>query len=83
MMHIVDLILPVGTHGDCYDRYSTQPEEMRHNIRIMMECLNCVPGGVIESVDCRIHLQLLQQVARCHLSPPIAGSEYYYYYCSY
>jgi NADH-quinone oxidoreductase subunit D len=31
--------IPVGTHGDCYDRYLIRMEEMRQSVRIMKQCI--------------------------------------------
>ena len=30
--------IPVGKHGDCYDRYLIRMEEMRQSVRIMKQC---------------------------------------------
>jgi NADH-quinone oxidoreductase subunit D len=34
-----DFDIPVGKHGDCYDRYCIRMEEMRQSIRIMKQCV--------------------------------------------
>jgi NADH dehydrogenase (ubiquinone) Fe-S protein 2 len=46
--------IPVGTHGDCYERYLIRIEEMRQSIRIIMESINSMPLGVIKSDDKKI-----------------------------
>ena len=50
----LDFQVPVGTHGDCYDRYLIRIEEMRQSIRIIMESINTMPTGVIKSDDKKI-----------------------------
>lgn len=37
--------IPVGSVGDCYDRYLVRMEEMRQSIRILYQCVDKIPGG--------------------------------------
>jgi len=46
--------VPVGTRGDCYDRYLIRVEEMRQSIAIIMQCLNAIPTGPIKVDDKKI-----------------------------
>nr|YP_010470430.1 NADH dehydrogenase subunit 7 [Tetraselmis marina]UVF37918.1 NADH dehydrogenase subunit 7 [Tetraselmis marina] len=46
--------VPVGTRGDCYDRYLIRVEEMRQSISIIMQCLNNIPNGPIKADDKKI-----------------------------
>jgi len=38
----VEFDIPVGVHGDCYDRYLCRVEEMRQSVRIIHQCINQV-----------------------------------------
>ena len=37
--------VPLGSVGDCYDRYLVRMEEMRQSVRILHQCLDKIPGG--------------------------------------
>ena len=41
--------IPVGTKGDCYDRFMVRVEEVRQSARIMRQCLKEMPAGPIGS----------------------------------
>jgi NADH-quinone oxidoreductase subunit D len=46
--------IPVGTRGDCYDRFIVRVEEVRQSIRIMKQCLRDMPEGPIASDDRKV-----------------------------
>jgi len=39
----LDFDIPLGSHGDVYDRYLVRMEEMRQSIKIIEQCLDQVP----------------------------------------
>ena len=46
--------IPVGTNGDCYDRYLCRIEEMRESLKIIDQCLKNMPKGPIKTLDGKI-----------------------------
>jgi NADH:ubiquinone oxidoreductase subunit D len=38
--NLFNFSIPVGTHGDCFDRYLIRLEEMRESLNIMSQCLD-------------------------------------------
>jgi len=50
----VDFDVPIGRHGDCYDRYLIRVEEMRQSLRIIHQCLNQMPEGEVRVDDAKL-----------------------------
>lgn len=46
--------IPVGTQGDCFDRYNIRLQEMRQSIKIIHQCLNKISTGIIKLDDAKI-----------------------------
>ncbi|XP_074165324.1 NADH dehydrogenase [ubiquinone] iron-sulfur protein 2, mitochondrial [Sminthopsis crassicaudata] len=50
----VEFDVPIGSRGDCYDRYLCRVEEMRQALRIIHQCLNKMPPGEIKVDDAKV-----------------------------
>jgi NADH-quinone oxidoreductase subunit D len=50
----MDFDVPVGTNGDCYDRFMVRVEEVRQSWRIVRQCLNELPQGPIGTDDRKV-----------------------------
>jgi NADH-quinone oxidoreductase subunit D len=46
-----DFEVPIGSAGDCYDRYLVRMEEMRQSVRILEQVLATLPDGPIHVQD--------------------------------
>jgi len=48
--------IPLGVHGDCYDRYLCRMEEMRQSVRIMQQCIEKLgkTGGPVLTEDGKV-----------------------------
>lgn len=49
-----DFDIPVGKHGDCYDRYLVRLEEMRQSLKIMRQAIENLPSGPVASTDTKV-----------------------------
>jgi NADH-quinone oxidoreductase subunit D len=50
----MDFDIPVGQHGDCFDRYLVRMAEMRESLKIMRQCLEQMPQGPVRYQDHKI-----------------------------
>jgi NADH-quinone oxidoreductase subunit D len=51
-----DFDVPVGTHGDVYDRYLVRMEELRQSTRILAQAMARLPDGPVNVDDPRVIL---------------------------
>ena len=43
--------IPVGVNGDCYDRYLIRVFEMKESLKIIKQCLDKIPSGLVKTDD--------------------------------
>jgi NADH-quinone oxidoreductase subunit D len=46
--------VPVGKHGDCYDRFMVRMQEIRESVKIMRQCIQEMPGGPVLTLDRKV-----------------------------
>ena len=46
--------VPVGTRGDCYDRFMVRMQEMRESLQIVKQCIAEMPEGPVMSTDPKV-----------------------------
>jgi NADH-quinone oxidoreductase subunit D len=50
----MDFDIPIGKHGDCYDRYLVRVKEMYESLKIMRQALQQMPAGPIKTRDGKV-----------------------------
>lgn len=50
----LDFSIPVGLHGDCYDRYLVRVEEMRQSLHLLNQAINLISPGPIKAINTKI-----------------------------
>lgn len=84
-----DFDIPVGSHGDCYDRWLVRVEEMRQSIRIIRQVIDKMPKGpwhiddpkifAPEKADVLTHMEsLIQDFVLTTQGPQIPEGEAYF-----
>ena len=58
----LDFEIPLGTVGDCYDRYLVRQAEMRQSMRIIRQAIDMLPPGEFMSYDRRASLPRKHEV---------------------
>jgi NADH-quinone oxidoreductase subunit D len=48
-----DFDVPIGTTGDCYDRYLMRAEEIRQSVRIIRQVIDAIPEGPYYAEDAK------------------------------
>ncbi|MHC4957391.1 MAG: NADH dehydrogenase (quinone) subunit D [Planctomycetota bacterium] len=51
-----DFEIPIGSVGDCYDRYLCRIEEMKESVKILNQALDKMPGGPVNTQDSKVSL---------------------------
>jgi NADH-quinone oxidoreductase subunit D len=54
--------VPVGKHGDCYDRYLIRVEEMYQSIKIIKQAISQMPQGPFKSEDSKVALPMKENI---------------------
>lgn len=50
----LDFKVPVGTNGDCYDRYLLRMSEMLESLLIIEQCIDRIPQGPIKNESYKV-----------------------------
>lgn len=50
----LDFDIPIGKHGDSYDRYLIRVQEMRESVKLIKQCLEKMPKGEVSVGDPKI-----------------------------
>ena len=51
-----DFDVPIGSHGDVYDRYLCRMQEMRESVKIIEQAYRNLPGGPVNTSDRKVAL---------------------------
>ncbi len=60
----MDFDIPVGRHGDCWDRYLVRMQEMRESLKIIRQCLEQMPEGPVRTPNHKVTPPSRQEMKR-------------------
>ena len=46
--------IPIGKHGDCYERYLVRIAEIRESVKIMRQAIEMMPAGPVKTIDGKV-----------------------------
>jgi len=52
--HKLNFEVPIGINSDCFDRYLIRIFEMKQSLKIILQCLNKIPNGLIKTINNKI-----------------------------
>ena len=50
----INFEIPVGINSDCFDRYLIRIFEMKQSLKIILQCINKIPKGLIKTINNKI-----------------------------
>ena len=50
----LDFDIPIGINSDCFDRYVLRVEEMRQSLKLIVQCINNIPNGIVRADDNKV-----------------------------
>jgi len=59
-----DFEVPVGSVGDCYDRYLCRIEELKESTKILRQVIETIPSGPVNALDSKVSLPEKSQVLK-------------------
>lgn len=60
----LDFLIPLGSNGDCYDRYLVRMAEMRQSVHIILQCLEKMPVGPVKVQNYKVSPPPREEIKR-------------------
>jgi NADH-quinone oxidoreductase subunit D len=72
----LDFALPLGEHGDVYDRYQVRMDEMRQSVKIVEQALDMLPRGAVQIGSLRAPYAIMPPPGECYTAQENPRGEY-------